>query len=118
MTLSNSGYEDLRTYVENNWSFIGLFDNTDTELIRIDVPNDSRASFSSDSGSNPLRATITLTGEDLFDEGVTLPVTLDHTEVFKTDSTSQEMGSDPVKPATIEAQGDEIIIDHEYSIPP
>lgn len=113
-----AGFEDLRQYVQNNWDHIALLDTGGTEHLRIDVPNDSRASFSSDYTSNPVTATITITGQDLIDAGATLPVTLDTTETYKTDAATSRTSHDTHTDATLEASSDEVTITHDYEQPP
>lgn len=113
-----NGYDDLRSYMQNNWRHIAIVDDQGTELFRINVNTDSRASFVSGSGANPLTAEITLTGQDFMDEGISLPSTVALTEVYKTSAGTTRVAHDSVKDATVETANDEVIITHDYKIPP
>lgn len=119
-----AGYQDLRTYLKNNWAFIAILDDTGTERLRWDVNSNANATWSSDETSNPLTAQLTVTGQDLIDAGHSLPVVLDSTEAFKTSSSPTIMATDVLKDAngvattaTMEAPGDEVTISHEYQMP-
>jgi hypothetical protein len=112
-----AGFEDLRTYLQNNWNHIGVVDTGGNEQIRWDVSLNSNASFTSGPGSNPLTAQLTITGQDILDAGGSLPVTLTKTEVFKSSGSSTIMGQDSMTDATLEATGDEVVVTHDYEMP-
>jgi hypothetical protein len=57
------GYEDLRTAVTTRWSHIALVDDAGNEVTRIDIANDSRASWG-DPSTNPVDLSVTITGAD------------------------------------------------------
>lgn len=56
------GYEDLRTYLQDNWAFISVVDDDDTEQIRLEIDVDDDTSWESGPGSNPLTAEMEITG--------------------------------------------------------
>lgn len=112
--LATDGFEDIRSYIQTNWPFIAIVDANGNEVTRIDVPNDARASWSSGSSTNPLEATITLTGSD---SDITLPVTIDTTESYKSSGATTVMGSDTFADATLQNSGDELTITHQISLP-
>lgn len=114
----STGFEDLRTYLQNNWAFIALLDDTGTEALRWDANNNANVTWASGPGANPLTAELTVTGQDLIDAGQTLPVTLASTEAYKTSSATTRMGADPMTNATFEAPEDEAVITHDYEMPP
>ncbi|OYR94042.1 hypothetical protein DJ71_02345 [Halorubrum sp. E3] len=112
----NAGFEDLHTYIQNNWSFVAVVDDGGTEVLRWDVAANSNASWSGGSGSTPLTATLTVTGQDITDAGGSLPVTIDRTESYKTSGSSTRMCGDPFTNATLEAPADEVTITHEIEV--
>ena len=112
----SAGHEDIRTYIQNNWPFVALVDDSGTEVTRIDVNNDSRASWSSGPTSNPLEITITITGGD--SDMPALPVTFAWSESYKTSGSSTRMAPDPFTNATLEAPADELTLTHQIEHPP
>lgn len=114
-SFNSGGYEDVRGYIQSNWTFVALIDDGGAEETRIDVPNDSRASFSSGSASNPVEITITVTGGD---SDITTPVTLAETASYKTSSSSTSLANDTMTNATLEASNDELTITHQIEHPP
>lgn len=118
MTEFNSaGYEDLRTYLQNNWQFIAVLDDSGTEQLRWEIGVNTNTTWASGPNTNPLTAELTITGQDLIDAGATLPVTLASTEAYKSGTATTVMGSDPITDATVEASGDEVTISHDYEMP-
>jgi len=113
--LTSDGYQDLRETVYNDWTFLALVDDTGTEVTRIDVVNDTRASFSSDATTNPVEITVTVTGGD---SDITTPVTIDTTESYRTSSATTPLAADTFTNATLEASNDELTITHQIEIPP
>jgi len=113
-----AGYEDVRTYIQNNWTHIALINDSGTEITRIDVAADSRSSWSSGPSTNPLTATITVTGGDSdIDVESNGAVTISKTESYKSGGASTSMAGDPFTNATLEASNDEVTITHDIEHP-
>lgn len=113
-----AGYTDLRNYIQNNWTFISLVDDGGSESIRLEVGVDTNTSWSSDSSSNPLEASLTITGSDIQNAGGTLPVTLTKSQSHKDGTTSTVLAEDTYTNATLEASNDELTVTHTIEIPP
>lgn len=113
---TDTGDEDLRNYIQNNWTFIALIDDSGTEETRIDIQNDSRASFTSGSGSNPLTIEVTVEGAD---SDITTPVTLAESELYKTSGASNALSGDTFAEgsATISADADTLVVTHDIEQP-
>jgi len=111
-----AGDEDLRNYIQNNWTFIALIDDTGTEETRIDIANDSRASFTSGSASNPRTAEVTVEGGD---SDITTPVTLAESELYKGSATADAMSGDVFAEgdATLSADADTLVVTHDIEQP-
>lgn len=113
----SAGNTDLREYIQANWTHVAVVDDTGTEQVRYNVTADSQTEWSSGSGTNPLTATITVTGSDIQNAGGTLPVTLTRTESYKSASATTRMAGDPYTDATLEAPNDELTITHNIEVP-
>lgn len=101
------GYADIRDYVQDNWTHIELQDGGD-EVTRFEIESDDRASWD---GTD---VEVTVTGSD---SDIDLPVTIDGTALFKSDSASDEMSVDTFAEATLEEDDDELNVTHEVQIP-
>lgn len=112
------GFEDLRTYLQNNWAYIAIVDDGGTEVLRWDANNNSNISWTSGPSTNPLSAEITITGQDIIDAGGSLPVTLARTETYMSSSATSRTSYDPISNATIDQDGDQVTVHHDYSLPP
>ncbi len=113
-----AGYDDLRAYIQNNWPFVAILDDTGTEWLRWDVAANANAQWTSGPSTNPLTAELTVTGSDLQNAGATLPITLNRTEAYKTSSATTRMGTDTHTDATVQVSGDEVVITHRFRLPP
>lgn len=112
------GFEDLRTYLQNNWAYIAIIDDGGTEVLRWDANSNANITWTSGPSTNPLSAEIVITGQDIIDAGGTLPVTLASTETYMSSSATSRTSGDPIKDATLDQSGDEVTVNHDYSMPP
>lgn len=112
------GYTDLRNYIQNNWTFISLVDDGGSEAIRLEIGVDADTSWSSGSASNPLEATLTITGDDIQNAGGSLPVTLTKSRSHKDGTTTTVLNEDTYTNATLEASNDELTVTHTIEVPP
>lgn len=117
--LSTAGYEDLRSYVQNNWKYVALINDSGTEVTRINIPNDSRASWTSGSGSNPLEVEVVVTGGDSdIDVQSNGATTISKAASYKTSTGGSNLGDETLTNATLEASQDELTVTHTIEIPP
>jgi hypothetical protein len=114
----SDGYADLRNYIQNNWTHISLVNDGGSESIRLEVGVDTNTSWSSDATSNPLEATLTITGSDIQNAGGSLPVTLTKSRSHKDSTTSTVLAEDTYTNATLEAANDELTVTHTIELPP
>jgi hypothetical protein len=110
--IPSAGYEQLRDYVQNNWGFISVLDDTGTEITRIDVAADGRASWST--GAQTRSITVTVAGSDA---DVTTPVTISGSELYDSDVATDVLSSDSFTGATLEKDADELTVEHEVQVP-
>jgi len=117
--LNTAGYEDLRNYVQNNWQYVALIDDSGTEITRINIPNDSRASWASGSGNNPLKVEIVVEGGDSdVDVQSNGAITFLKVASYKVSGGGSNLGDETFTNATLEASQDELTITHTIEIPP
>jgi len=114
-TLSSYTYEQLRTWFQRNYPWVALYDDEGNEITRIDINNDSRASWSSGPSANPLAATIDIAGAD---DDITPPVTFSASESLETESATSGAGKDGFADATLHVDADELTLTHEVHLPP
>lgn len=115
--IESHGYEDLRSYVLNNWNFIAVVDDVGNEVLRWQVPDNNNTQILSSSGTNPATVELVVTGQDIQDAGNTLPVTVAQTEAFSSQAATTRFGYDTFSNITVQVPNDEIIILHDYSLP-
>ena len=111
-----AGDEDIRTYIENNWTFIALIDDTDSEVTRIDITGDARASFTSDATTNPLTIEITVEGGDA---DIPVPTTFTRSELYKVSTGGDELSGDDFTEgsAEIASTNDTLQVTHDVEQP-
>jgi len=112
------GFKDLRTYLQNNWQYIAVVDDTGSEVLRWDVAANGSASFTSGPTSNPLTTELIITGQDIVDAGGSLPITLERTETYTSATASTRTSTDTISSATLEHSADQVTISHDYRMPP
>ena len=75
---TDAGDEDIRAYIEDNWTHIALIDDAAEEVTRIDIDEDERASFTSGAATNPLTIEVTVEGSD---DDIPVPTTFTRSEL-------------------------------------
>lgn len=116
--LDSFGFQDLRTYIKDNWPYIAVFDSGGNEVLRWDVASHTSAQYSSGPSGNPLQAELTITGQDILDAGGSLPVTITESESYKVDSGGTRTSHDTFNGIDVEVQGDEAVVIHNFRLPP
>lgn len=112
---TSAGSQDLREAIKNRWTSVALIDDTGAEETRIDIPNDSRASWG-DPSTNPLTLTISVSGGD---SDISLPVTLERTELYPNQSATDAYSGDNFDEgvATLGGVGDVLDVTHDVEQP-
>ena len=111
-----AGDEDLRNYIQNNWTHIALIDDTGAEETRIDIGADARAEFVSGAADNPLTVEVEVEGAD---SDIDVPTTLVRSELYKTDSGGDEMSGDDFAEGSAEigSEADTLVVTHDIEQP-
>jgi len=113
---TDEGDQDIREYIEANWTHIALIDDEGAEETRIDIEEDSRAEFVSDAADNPLTIEVEVEGSD---SDIDVPTTLERSELYKTDSGGDEMSGDDFAEGSAEigSEADTLIVTHDIEQP-
>lgn len=123
--LTEAGYESIRDLVRSaatapaQWDYIALIDDTGSEVLRVSVTGDSRASWSEEdqdvSGTDEtMVATITVSGGDA---DITTPVTINESRLYDTNSGGSSLSEDTFTNATLQASSDELTVEHRIEVP-
>ena len=112
---TSAGSQDLREAIKARWTSVALIDDSGTEEERIDIPNDSRASWG-DPSTNPLTLTISVSGGD---SDITTPVSLARTELYPDQSATTAYSGDDFDEgvATLGADADTLDVTHDVDQP-
>ena len=115
--VSSDGVDDVLSYVEGYWTYIGLYDHND-EITRFHAPSDDRVTWTIDTTANEVVATITVRGSDndIVPSDATEPTTITETKTFLNESTTNSLSTDTDTEASVEADNDEAIITHTISL--
>lgn len=106
-------YEDLRSYVVDNWKYIELRDSLDNPVIRIST-SDTRVSWTHDSGSQTLELTTVLQGSN---SDIELPQEFGKSTIFKTVSGGKPVSVESFPVFTMEGIGDQLTVKHRIEVP-
>lgn len=123
--LTNAGYESIRDLVRSaatapaQWDYIALIDDTGSEVTRVSITGDSRASWSeedqdSDATDETMTATITVTGGD---SDISTPVTIVESRLFDVSTGGSSLSEDTFTQATLEASSDQLKVEHKVEVP-
>ena len=112
----DAGDEDIRAYIESNWTHIALIDDDAEEVTRIDIEEDSRASFTSGAETNPLTIEVTVEGSD---DDIPVPTTFTRSELYKVDTGGDELSGDDFDEgsAEIASENDTLQVTHDVEQP-
>ena len=113
---TDAGDEDIRAYIEANWTHIALIDDDAAEVTRIDIEEDSRASFTSGAATNPLTIEVTVEGSD---DDIPVPTTFTRSELYKVDTGGDELSGDDFAEgaAEIASENDTLQVTHDVQQP-
>lgn len=116
-----AGYEDLREYVvsASGWAYIALIDDAGNEETRIDIHNDTRASWG-DPSTNGVTLTLNASGSD---SDISTPVELARSELHTGNETTSPAHDDQLTdengdPANvIVGSTDDLVVEHTVELP-
>ena len=119
VSTTTAGETDIRQYIQNTWNYVVLVDDTGSEITRINIDTDDRASWSKDYTNNPVEATITVKGsqDDIVDPDATEGTMISKTQSVVSDSSTVVLSEDIDTDVLIEADNDEVIVTHRIEYP-
>ena len=112
--IQTKGYEDLRQYIKDNWEYISLRDEDDTEVVRLD-PSDERVEWKDfDVEDQELVLEVTVRGDD---GDIPTPTTFKYSELYKTGSGGDTLSRREITETAVEEDDDEMTIRHAIQVP-
>ncbi|MGM7635501.1 hypothetical protein [Bacillus sp. Hm123] len=107
--IKEAAYEDLRNYIQSNWKYIELQDETGSSIIRLDS-TDNRVTSTIE--GNNVKITIVIKGSEL-----SLPKTFAKSVIFKESTGGIPLSEESFTAFTIEAPEDELTVNHTIQVP-
>lgn len=111
--LVNNGYQDIRNYVQSNWTHVQLSTYEGVPIVRLPV-TDERLLWTHVVGSSVLELTISLQGTD---SDLTLPVSIGRIGLYKDGVTSTAMTDEPFTPQLINVTTDRLKLIYQIQVP-
>lgn len=109
--IRQEGYQALRDYIQANWQYIELQDNTESPVVRLS-PADSKVTWIHNAGESTLKLQIVLTGAD-----VTLGTSISHSAIFNVVSGGLPFSKETFTSFTFESEEDQLTVVHSFEVP-
>ncbi|KZZ85649.1 hypothetical protein [Bacillus sp. SJS] len=107
------GYQSIRDFIQSNWKYIELRDNSGVAIIRLS-PTDSRVTWQHTAGSQTLKLQVIVKGSD---SGMTLPKTFASSAIYSVASGGNAYSVESFSPFTMETAQDELTVIHSIQVP-
>lgn len=111
--INTDGYQSIRDYIEANWQYIELRDDTDTAIVRLS-PSDSRVSWTHTAGDQTLKLQIIVKGSDA---DITASQIFASSAIYDVASGGNPYSVESFTTFTIEADEDELTVIHNIEVP-
>lgn len=109
--ITEYGWETIRNFIEENWKYIELQNETGTAIIRLGV-GDSRVTWTHVDGATTLELQIKITGAD-----ITLPATIAKTAIFNVAIGGSVIATADVEVTTLTQTIDELTVVANIQVP-
>lgn len=110
--INEAGYQEIRDFIQSNWDYIELYDDTDSAIGRWEVGG-SKASWTHSAGDQTLEMTLIVTGADL---GV--GNTVSGSRIFSVATGGDILHQEPFANAfTVSQDNDELTVKHQIQVP-
>lgn len=106
-------YEDLRTYIVNNWNYVELRDSLGNPALRIST-SDTRVSWTHEPNSQTLELTIVIQGSN---SDISLPQEFGQSAIYKTVAGGSPVSVENFPNFTMEGVGDQLTVKHRIEVP-
>ncbi|MED4374307.1 hypothetical protein P9274_00985 [Schinkia azotoformans] len=109
--ITSQAYDNLRNYIQTNWNYIELRNDSGTPIIRLNTTD--------------LRVTSTLEGQTVklqvivkgSDTDITYPITISSSAIYDVATGGNAYSVESFTPFTIESDQDELTVIHNIEIP-
>ncbi|WP_372611597.1 hypothetical protein [Halomonas sp.] len=119
--LTTAGYQSLRNYVNSEsaspppWDYIELYDETQSAITRVSITGDTRCQWLDADGDNTLQVEISLQGSDA---DIPQPTTIKYSALWDASSGGNQLTpQEQFAEATLNQDGDSVVITHSLNIP-
>lgn len=109
--ITASAYSDLRNYIQTNWQYIELQDETGTAILRLS-PADSRVTSIIE--GNSVKITVVVKGSDT---DIVAPKTFSKSVIYNVATDGTPFSTESFTAFTIETDQDELTVIHNIEIP-
>ena len=111
--ITTNAYQDLRNYIQSNWKYIELQDESGNSVVRLS-PTDSRVTWIHQSNASTLQLQIIVKGSD---SDITTSTTISKSAIFNVASGGAAYSVESFTPFTIESDQDELTVIHSIEVP-
>lgn len=111
--IPEAGYQDIRDYIQNNWTYIALIGPGDVEITRIPI-SDERANWMHEPNAQELVYVVTVTGADA---EITLPCQIIGSKLYKTASGGSAMSETTFDEYVLRGNEDSLTVRHRVQVP-
>ncbi|WP_066173359.1 hypothetical protein [Bacillus marinisedimentorum] len=111
--VTSQAYQDLRDYIQANWQYIELQDDTGNPVLRLS-PANSRVSWIHNAGEQTLKLQVVVKGSDT---DITAPQTFAASAIFNVATGGSAYSVESFTPFTFESDQDELTVVHSIQVP-
>lgn len=114
MEISTAGYQSLRDFIQNNWTYIELRNEAGLPIIRLSTA-DPRVNWTHETGAQTLQLTAVITGADA---DITTPVTVAYSAIFDVTQGGESLSVVEFEhPFTLQDDNYQLTVNHQIQIP-
>jgi len=111
--ITTDAYQNLRDYIESNWQYIELQDDTNAVIVRLD-PSDSRVTWTHTASSQTLELQVVITGSDA---DITLPQTFAKSVIYNVVTGGNPFSTETFTAFDMTQAEDQLTVTHNVEVP-
>ncbi|UOE57289.1 hypothetical protein [Cytobacillus oceanisediminis] len=111
--ITSAAYQNLRDYIQSNWKYIELQDESGNKIIRLS-PSDSRVTWTHLGGESVLKLQVIIKGSDA---DITAPKIFAKSVIYNVATGGSSFSTESFTPFTIETDQDELTVIHNIVVP-
>lgn len=112
--ITEPAYQDIRNYIQTNWTYMELRDVENTPIIRIRIGGDARAKWVHTANARTLMAEVTVQGSDA---DIPVPCTIARSVIYKGAVGGEAFSEETITPFYIMDESDRCTITHHIEVP-